>query len=100
MPQLVAQDLLGPAGGAYEEIKERNVRGRYILGLLAPQGQAFVPDEQDDAAAGGSGDVQDSKSDAVVPQMASMLSSSLGLTFTVAGSALVIEIPCFCSKNA
>jgi hypothetical protein len=39
------------AGGAYEEIEERNVCGRYILGLLALQGQTFVPDEQNDAAA-------------------------------------------------
>ncbi len=47
---MVTQDLLGPAEGDYEEIEERNVRGRHILGLLVPKGQTFVPDEQDDAA--------------------------------------------------
>lgn len=90
--QMVTQDLLGPAGGEYEEVEERNVRGRYILGLLAPKGQTFIPDEQDDAAAGGNDDAQDGKSDTVVPQMASMLPSSIGLTFTVAGSAQAVEI--------
>ncbi len=51
LQQMVTQNLLGPAGDTYEEIEERNDRGRYILGLLAPKGQTFVPNEQDDAAA-------------------------------------------------
>ena len=33
---MVINDLLGPAGGPTEIITERNVRGRYVLGLLAP----------------------------------------------------------------
>ena len=35
---MVRRDLLGPAGGPEEEVDERAVRGRYILGLLAPRG--------------------------------------------------------------
>ena len=36
--QLIRNDLLGPAGGPEEEIDEASVRGRYILGLIAPKG--------------------------------------------------------------
>ena len=36
---MVRRDLLGPAGGPEEEVDERAVRGRYILGLPAPRGQ-------------------------------------------------------------
>ena len=53
LQDMVKNDLLGPAGGAEEIIKEPNVRGRYILGLLAPKGQSIIPDEQEDIAVGG-----------------------------------------------
>ena len=39
---IVRRDLLGPAGGPEEEVDERAVRGRYILGLLAPRGADFA----------------------------------------------------------
>ncbi len=84
LQEMAAKDLLGPAGGEREEIEERNVRGRYIVGLLAPKGQTFLPDEQDDLAEGGADTDQDGKTDTAVPQNASMLPSSIGLTFTVA----------------
>lgn len=45
LDRLVRQDLLGPAGGEREEIEEANVRGRYIVGLLAPKGQTLLPDD-------------------------------------------------------
>lgn len=63
LEEMVRRDLLGPAGGPHEELDERNVRGRYIVGLLAPRGQSILPDEQDDLAVGGSGDDQDGKTD-------------------------------------
>lgn len=46
----VRLDLLGPADGPHEEIEERNVRGRYIAGLLAPRGQSVIPDMEDNLA--------------------------------------------------
>lgn len=92
LEKLVRQDLLGPAGDPHEEIEERNVRGRYIVGLLAPKGQTFLPDEQDDLAEGGADTDQDGKTDTAVPQNASMLPSSIGLTFTVDGTADSIQI--------
>ena len=36
--EMVRLDLLGPAGGSEEELDERTVRSRYIVGLLAPRG--------------------------------------------------------------
>ena len=50
---MVRCDLLGPAGGLEEEVDERVVRGRYILGLLTPRGQTILPGDQDDLPAGG-----------------------------------------------
>ena len=69
---MVRRDLLGPAGGPEEEVDERAVRGRYILGLLAPRGQTILPDDQDDLPAGGADTEQDGKADPAALQTASM----------------------------
>ena len=37
MERMVVADLLGPAGGDSEELDERNVRDRYLVGVLAPK---------------------------------------------------------------
>ena len=50
LEEMVCRDLLGPAGGPEEEVAERNVRGRYIVGLLAPRGRSVLPEEEDDAS--------------------------------------------------
>src|SRR5579875_3758911 len=34
---MVLRDLLGPAGGETEEIEERHVTERYLVGLVAPK---------------------------------------------------------------
>src|SRR3954470_7484902 len=39
----VAADLLGPAGGPDEEIVERTVRDRYLVGVLAPRRRRDEP---------------------------------------------------------
>ena len=54
LEEMVCKDLLGPAGGPSEELDEANVRGRYVVGLLAPRGQSLLPYEQDHLAAVGS----------------------------------------------
>ena len=84
-------DLLGPAGGPHEEVEEPNVRGRYIVGLLAPKGQTAVPDEDEPLAVDGGDEGQDGKADTAVAQTASMLPSSIGLTFTCSTSR---KLPC------
>lgn len=92
LDELVRQDLLGPAGGEREEIDERNVRGRYVVGMLAPKGQSIIPDDEDPLAVDGASDGQDGQADTAVPQTTSMLPSSIGLTFTVDGEAGAIRV--------
>jgi hypothetical protein len=92
LDRLVRLDLLGPAGGPHEEVEEPNVRGRYIVGLLAPKGQTAVPDEDEPLAVDGSDEGQDGKADTAVAQTASMLPSSIGLTFSVDGQAEAIGV--------
>ena len=41
---MVVGDLLGPAGGESEELTERNVRDRYLVGVLAPDRIALAAD--------------------------------------------------------
>lgn len=89
---LVRQDLLGPAGGEREELAERTVRGRYVLGLLAPKGQSRPADDDDPIGVGGASDSQDGQADTDVPATVSMLPSSIGLTFTVDGEATAIQV--------
>jgi hypothetical protein len=91
LQDMVRKDLLGPAGGPDEIIDESNVRGRYIVGMLAPKGQSMLPDENDQLAHDGS-DEQDGKSAAPIPQAASMLPSAIGLTFTVAEDTPALQI--------
>src|SRR5213080_2767783 len=45
LSDMVVNDLLGPASGPDEEITERNVHDRYLVGVLAPRTAAplFVP---------------------------------------------------------
>ncbi len=42
--KMVVADLLGPAGGEEETVDEATVRSRYVVGMLAPKGQAAVPE--------------------------------------------------------
>jgi hypothetical protein len=40
LEQIVLRDLLSPAGGPTEELGERSVRDRYLVGMLAPRAVA------------------------------------------------------------
>ena len=54
LEKMVVADLLGPAGGEHEEITERSVRDRYLVGVLAPshsgesEARPGDDDEEDD----------------------------------------------------
>lgn len=104
---MVLRDLLGPAGDEEEFLEERNVRGRYILGLLAPKGQSALPDdtapsdeeeedplpspdEQVELATAGT-DTEDGKAEPVALKT-TMLPSAIGMTFTVTGQAKEIQV--------
>jgi len=92
LEEMVRKDLLGPAGGPYEEVDERNVRGRYIVGLLAPRGQSVLPDEMDELSVDGADEEQEGRAESSVPQTATMLPSAIGLTFTADGAAESIQV--------
>jgi len=87
LEHLVIADLLGPVGGLEELVDERSVRGRYLVGMLAPRGSSGIPEEYDDADPGGP-DSEDGTTDAPPPKAAAaMLPSTIGLTFAVAAEA-------------
>jgi hypothetical protein len=92
LERMVLNDLLGPAGGPEETVEEPSVRGRYLLGLLAPRGQSALPDEQDKLALDGAGSDQDGKPASPLPPTATMLPSSIGLTFSIAEDTSAIQI--------
>ena len=90
LEDLVVRQLLGPWGGPEEVLDEATVRGRYLVGMLAPRASSGIPEEYDDGDLGGS-DGEDGASEAPAPKATTvMLPSSLGLTFAVALEATAI----------
>lgn len=103
---MVLGDILGPAGGEEEELTERNVRDRYLVGVLAPSrsaGAATKPaadqEEEDDIpvipdelSEGGSDTADDGKTDADTPITIAHLPSSIGVSFCVDGEAKSIQV--------
>ena len=51
LEEMVLGDLLGPAGGPDEELTERNVHDRYLVGVLAPRRQQDLFDRSGPASA-------------------------------------------------
>ncbi|MEO6326744.1 MAG: DISARM system helicase DrmA [Thermoanaerobaculia bacterium] len=109
--ELALNDLQGPAGGETEEISERNVRDRYLVGVLAPlhhpgseaaQPEAGptsdddededVPPIPDELAEGGDDSGDEGKADQDVLVSQATLPSSIGFTFCVSGEATAIRV--------
>jgi len=88
---LAVTELLGPVGGPTEVLAEPNVRGRYIVGLLAPRGKSVLPEEADDNAEGGV-DTEDGVTEAPSLQTGTFLPSSIGLTFALHGETTALRI--------
>lgn len=102
LESMVIGDLLGPAGGENEELIERTVRDRYLVGVLAPSRQAetkstdeeedefpLIPDELSE---GGSDSADDGTTDADVLVSQAHLPSSIGLSFCVESDAKTISV--------
>ena len=90
LEDLVIRQLLGPWGGPEEVVDESTVRGRYLVGMLAPRASSGIPEEYDDGDLGGS-DGEDGSTDAPAPKATTaMLPSSIGLTFAVDLAATAI----------
>src|SRR5439155_25956510 len=92
LERLVLQDLLGPAGGPEEEIDEASVRDRYLVGALAPRDQQVIPEEMDELAIPEEGSIEDGANDDAALQIASLYPSSIGMSFSVDGSATSLSV--------
>jgi hypothetical protein len=103
---MVLGDLLGPAGGESEELTERTVRDRYLVGVLAPSRSAnaaakpAVDEEEDEEiplipdelSEGGTDTADDGKTDADTPVTVAHLPSSFGISFSVDSEAKAIKV--------
>ncbi|MCT7953079.1 DISARM system helicase DrmA [Ancylothrix sp. C2] len=99
LEQAILDDLLGPAGGEYEEIDEMRVSDRYLVGLLAPTDRRIRPEELeetreqiDELAVAGSGTAEEGTTENSIPPAEKMFPSSMGMTFCVDGTAKAIKI--------
>jgi hypothetical protein len=83
----VLRDILGPAGGEDEEIHERSVHDRYLVGMLAPRRLRVEPEQIDvlEVETGVSND--DGPGDPSAPPPMTMFPSSMGLSFCVTADA-------------
>lgn len=111
----ITDDLLGPANGPLEQIFDMSVRDRYLVGRLAPRdafekgddygvdGSADDSEEPDDLIVKAQGKAIDSPSANVMPEPESneevdaasnqsLIPSSVGFTFCVAGDAASVAI--------
>jgi len=106
LEEMVIHDLLGPAGGEGEELIERNVRERYLVGVLAPakrrgeDASAPTGEEEDEdieslvdpLAEGGADSLEEGTTEQDVPVSKANLPSSFGMTFCVEGTAKSLTV--------
>jgi len=99
LEQAILDDLLGPAGGDYEEIDEMRVSDRYLVGLIAPSDRHIVPEEleetpeqMDELAISGSGTLEEGTTDSNILPAEKMFPSAIGMTFCVDGNAKAIKV--------
>ncbi len=102
---MIVRDLIGPAGGPEEELVERNVRERYLVGVLAPSNapdDAGADDDDDDdldvpaipdaLCDDGVDSADDGITDQDVPVAIARFPSSVGLTFCVDAGCDAIRV--------
>ena len=106
LEKMVLGDLLGPAGGESEELVERSVRDRYLVGVLAPSRSSVnnappppeeeeeedIPSIPDELSEGGVDSVDEGATDLNVPVTLARLPSSMGMTFCVEIEAKSIQV--------
>ena len=89
---LVLADLMGPKNGPDEEVDERNLTTRYILGRLAPRKQLAVgPEEQDELGAEEGDSDEDGETEIDTKPVRSMFPSSMGMSFAVSADTQEIQ---------
>ncbi|MDQ3770273.1 MAG: helicase, partial [Actinomycetota bacterium] len=94
LEDLIAKDLLGPAGGEHEEVDEGRVSERYVVGMLAPRRVGFnggtagdhQPGEEaieDDLALAGAEGGEEGGPEPAVAAVEQLVPASMGLSFAV-----------------
>ena len=102
LTEMIYKDLLGPAGGEFEEIDptdESSLTERYLVGAIAPkfrnpkcvEVREDDPAQQDTLAATGNKTQDDGDAEENAPS-SSLFPSSLGLSFCVDGRATDLQI--------
>jgi len=94
LTDMVARDLLGPAGGPDEELNqhEDHVYQRYLVGMLAPKSSEIAGGELDELATGEGDEGEEGAPESGVPAGSTYFPSSMGLSFVVAEEASVIVV--------
>ena len=110
LEKMVLGDLLGPAAGEGEELTERTVRDRYLVGVLAPsrsvnaavnaavkpavdeEEDEEVPLIPDELSEGGKDSTDDGKTDTDTPVTMAYLPSSVGMSFSVEGETASVKV--------
>ncbi|MBK8393843.1 MAG: helicase [Leptospiraceae bacterium] len=83
---LVHKDLLGPANGNDEEVKEDNLLSRYLVGKIAPRNERIDEDEEEnDVGAEGAKSNETEKSEKLAFPKFGFYPSSIGMSFTIDG---------------
>jgi hypothetical protein len=91
LQEMVETDLLGPAQGNEEELLE-SPRNRYLVGMLAPKGEPIPVDENDELALDGEQEQDEGSAEGKPAPLASMMPSSIGMTFSVSKEVSSIQI--------
>lgn len=92
LEDLVLRDLLGPAGGAEEEVSDSRLRERYLVGLLAPDESQVPPEEQESSGTAEEGTEEQGPIDTDSSQTISLSPSTLGLSFCVSLQASELQL--------
>lgn len=92
LSEALRSELLGPAGGAAEQLSARERPTlRYLVGRLAPAGTAMSAEEDEGNADAGADD-EDSDTGYASPITMSMNPSSIGVSFVVEPGVRALEI--------
>lgn len=92
LEESILHELLGPAGGINEEINERHVYERYLVGMLAPLNNSYEAPGTDDELAVGNDNGEEGTVEAPNPFGKTIFPSSLGMTFCLEGEVSVIRV--------
>ena len=96
LEKMIVKDLLGPVNGEKEEINERKVSDRYLVGVLAPRFRNKDPEEeaeqQDNLTISSKGNIEEGNTEDNIAASNTMIPSSIGMSFCVNGAAKSLEI--------